>query len=468
MRPNPRLCWIVGLAAACTGGGPSDARQAEGSEPREPQTESGGPAPRIRAGEPPSGQIGEAGIESPPNGQCEARERALEPSEPTPLGFAVRDVLPLLDRGYSSTLAWPSAGTLAAGAFRARYSPTEPQGELTIEVRPLGGARLVSRAAPEEAPALVCAPTVEVDVEVHVASEQGALDERFDAVAVLETRSVATIMARLAADDLAGALRIEPGSARWLAELELTLNLSQAGSFGSMAVVLRELPEEAAPGEAPRRPPLWEAIPFAVFPADSDCANWDLTTDLQTVFEGFSGADLVAAVAAVPTIEVAWQQGAAQEIALVFEPEAAVCANVRSESGERALVGTLSLTRSDGAHYAASAQLLATAHGPSFEARLSYLDNLYRDAAALEVLAVPEVELTGVMDPVVWFNLRYSPSDEPPFGGSIALDASYWTEPPDCRADPPPQEGGNGGGCYGGILRVRTLVQGVVDDGSAP
>lgn len=144
------------------------------------------------------------------SGSClDGQHRELQPDEPTGLGFTAADALQLVVGEHEASLTWLSHDALGLPASGGEEA-------LTIEVSALdGAARHFDAEHAVLGHGVVCRDWVEAPVRVHVSSEHGALDERFEAklyamdpyLAVIygrpsAARSRSSVLGELAAQEL--------------------------------------------------------------------------------------------------------------------------------------------------------------------------------------------------------------------------------------------------------------------------
>jgi hypothetical protein len=234
-----------------------------------------------------------------------ARERDLE----------LDRVLARVTGEFTSTLRWPAAGGEVSAAPESGDVP------LTIRVSYEGGrATYVQGDVPGTA-VLGC-PNVEVEVSVEVQTEGGGLNERFDAIVALEHR-IGTIHYRAPIRSLGGSLSLAPpppeGSKQLVLgpELDLFLRVSELGTSGWLAVIVREFTDGTDTTVVPL-----DSIPlvaFAAWPAVNDCSPPDMVAPLDRSVDGVSPLRISELVAA-RGVPFTWADGTETTLTLSPRP----------------------------------------------------------------------------------------------------------------------------------------------------
>jgi hypothetical protein len=219
---------------------------------------------------------------------------------------------------FASTLRWPAAGGNVSAAPESGDVP------LMIRVSHLGGAATyvdgVIEGDPPGTEALGCPDHVEVEVSVEIRTDGGALNERFDAVLVMEQR-IGRIRYRAPLRSLGGSLSLEPPAPRGPKqlvlgpELDYSLQVSELGTSGRLAVIVREFTDGADTTSEPV-----DALPlvdFAAWPAVDDCSGLDLVAPVDSRVDGVSPARISELVAA-QGVPFTWADGT--ETTLVVSP----------------------------------------------------------------------------------------------------------------------------------------------------
>jgi hypothetical protein len=211
-----------------------------------------------------------------------ARERDLE----------LERVLARVTGEFASTLRWPTTGGKVAAAPESGDVP------LTIRVSHEGGPATyvdgIYEGDPPGTEASGCPDRVEVEVSVQVQTLGGALNERFDAIVavVAVEHRIGEIHYRAPLRSLAGSLSLQPppdeGSKQLVLgpELDYFLRVSELGTSGRLAVIVREftdgtdttiVPEDGMP-----------LVGFAAWPAVNDCSALDMAAPLERSIDGVS------------------------------------------------------------------------------------------------------------------------------------------------------------------------------------
>ena len=135
---------------------------------------------------------GQTGEES--GGHCQETSRALDLDTESPLGFSPRDVLGFAEGEHSTAFEWLPTPAVP-------YGPESGPGRLQLSVSSLGRARLVTRepnGTSDGTELLDCCPdSVQLDVQLTLRTEAGALDETVDAVLEAHAAGSASLLVLL-------------------------------------------------------------------------------------------------------------------------------------------------------------------------------------------------------------------------------------------------------------------------------
>jgi hypothetical protein len=139
-------------------------------------------------------------------GSCLATRTALaSPNEPTPLGFTGAQLLGAAQGSYVGRLTW-----MAVNASEVSINVGPGETGLVMKVTPNGGVRLVDQENPGTDP-IFCQDSLEADVHVEVATDDGALSEKWQATVSGPSPMEASISVDLETLPPSGALRAEAG-----------------------------------------------------------------------------------------------------------------------------------------------------------------------------------------------------------------------------------------------------------------
>jgi hypothetical protein len=232
-------------------------------------------------------------------------------------GLELERVLARATGEFTSTLRWPAAGGKVSAAPESGDVP------LTIRVSYLGAAAAYVDAINGGDPGtevLGCPDHVEVEVSVEVQTDGGALNERFDAVLAMDHRT-GRIGYRAPLRSLGGSLSLEPpprqGAKRTVLgpELEYFLQISELGTSGRLAVIVREFTNgtETTRVGLDTNP----LVGFAAWPAVRDCDSDELVAPFDRGLDGVSPARISELVAA-QDVPFTWVDGT--ETTLVVSP----------------------------------------------------------------------------------------------------------------------------------------------------
>ncbi|MCB9703762.1 MAG: hypothetical protein H6711_17835 [Myxococcales bacterium] len=286
----------------------------------------------------------EPGIDSL-DGGCEEEITILAGVDASsPLGFSVAEVLEVAVGEHASPMLW-GAG-LSDPMVTVEFGPEAGEGKLTVDVAYNGGeVRYVKSTAKggEEFDGgyQECFDRLEVDVDVHVASSGGALDESFSAPLQAMIPRIATLSRRIAVDELGGSLEItklEPENAS-VGPIDLNIGITADGLFGQAASTVEVVFEDVIGATF---------LTYASWPGgEGACDYGQAPIALGSAAAGFSGADVLDLVAKADALEITWGGGATTELALVLEHDGGwVCAG--TQDGALALRAMAKVGSGDG------------------------------------------------------------------------------------------------------------------------
>jgi hypothetical protein len=176
--------------------------------------------------------------------RCQLDQREVGLDEATPIGVTANELFRWASGPHTEPLRWGSPGPGQSYARVDGFGPELGSSELQLDLEPLG-ARLLTRSPLDDASVDLCPTSLGLDVNLHVSTTSGALDERVQTTLEVTQADFATLGALyLPLDSLQGAftaqISLEPGYAIIQApQLWLSLTLSEAGATGKLVLVTR-------------------------------------------------------------------------------------------------------------------------------------------------------------------------------------------------------------------------------------
>jgi hypothetical protein len=409
-------------------------------------------------GEEPTGHAGEEG------GDCEREASELAGVDAvSPLGFSAADVLAFSAGLHETAIRWQPSRI-------ASYGPETGEHALSLRVTHAGGeARYVEYSEAEddlhagEEPAIDREPceslnAVEVDVEVEVTTDGGALDERATATLHATSTRWATLRIPLDADELGGEFAVtetRPAGYR-LVQLALEFGLSPLGLRGTFGGVFEMRTADAVSAGA--------GGPLATIGADESCDDGGLPVAIDDALEGMSGQDALDRVNQLATLSATWRDGTTTTVALQLAHDGAgVCALLEPGSafdpttaGTLRLRGTLAAQSEDqrlDASWPVVVQATPAETGGLGDVSVSLDEQAIGAIAGSELAAVSGVSgLDGTGYDSVSIGLRLELAAGGGASGELAVNGFHNADCP--TAPPEPQPGGGSGspGCPGATL----------------
>lgn len=164
---------------------------------------------------------GNSGQGTPVGSGCQqgaSRELALD--EETPLGFAARDVLDIVEGTHQQTISWNEIEV-------ASYEPEHGDQSLTIQIARQSAPRWVEYARTESPMGggllgMVedrCLPTLEVDLQVSVQSDEGALNEKFTTTLYTRSTDAVTLSFTETLEEIGGNLVFTPAQEGFMLDM---------------------------------------------------------------------------------------------------------------------------------------------------------------------------------------------------------------------------------------------------------
>jgi len=174
--------------------------------------------------------------------RCQVDARALGLDEATPIGVTASELFGWISVPHSEPLGWLSPGPSESHARLDAFGPEQGSSELLLEFEPIG-ARLLTRLPIDEASIGLCPTSLGLDVNLHLSTSSGALDERVQTTLEVTQADYALLPALyLPLDSLQGSFtaQISLGSGYGYSQppqLWLSLRLSEAGATGKLVLV---------------------------------------------------------------------------------------------------------------------------------------------------------------------------------------------------------------------------------------
>ncbi len=262
------------------------------------------------------------GIAQPDNlaqdGGCVDTARPLAGVEAqSSLGFSAAQLLARVEGEHVSPMVWAEA--LEEGDIRVEFNTTPGMAELRAVVRYLGGEVREVSSEPEESGFTLgggaggCPDYLEVDVEIELVSDDGALAETLPATLRSWDPRFGKVDLELPLDALEGSLAVrtvEPAHAR-VVDPSLQLGLSQLGLSGGI-----EGGVELESGDAVG----FGVLPIASWPtAERPCAPNEAAAKIDGAFGEFTAAEVLARINAVEGAKLSWSQGLDVAVESAFE-----------------------------------------------------------------------------------------------------------------------------------------------------
>ena len=179
---------------------------------------------------------------------CVEQATPLAADEVSPLGFSAADVATLVGESVTTPMVWLETADLGVEA-----TVVPGPSELTLTILDLTNPRFVD-ASPEEPedgpaiePAAVCPDRVDIDVTLHIATADGALDETVSATLHATSAELVELLVPLDPTSLTGTFSVAAVSAT--AELEsfaLRSTYDPVGMSGELSATLTETDGEVA------------------------------------------------------------------------------------------------------------------------------------------------------------------------------------------------------------------------------
>lgn len=174
--------------------------------------------------------------------RCQVDQRELGLDEATPIGVTASELFRWLSGPHTEPLRWLSPSASESHARVDGFGPEQGDSELQLDVEPLG-ARLLTRSPLDEASVGLCPTSLGLDVNLHLSTASGALNERVQATLESTQAGFATLQGLyLPLDSLQGTFTAQvslgPGyDYSQPPQLGLSLTLSEAGATGELVLL---------------------------------------------------------------------------------------------------------------------------------------------------------------------------------------------------------------------------------------
>jgi hypothetical protein len=174
--------------------------------------------------------------------ECQVAQRELGLDEATTIGTTAGELFRWISGPHTEPLRWLSPGPGESYARVEGFGPEQGSSELQLDFEPIG-AHLLTRSPLDEASVGLCPTSLGLDVNLHLSTASGALDERVQATLEATQAGFATLGALyLPLDSLQGSftaqISLGPGYGySQPPQLWLSLTLSEAGATGKLVLV---------------------------------------------------------------------------------------------------------------------------------------------------------------------------------------------------------------------------------------
>jgi hypothetical protein len=364
----------------------------------------------------------------------------------SPLGFPASDVIAFAARDYTTSLLWASPDEVAFGPESGRRA-------LEIQVSYHGGPIVFVHSRPRSDGLDVlrsCPDRMRIAVTVRLRTENGALDETFDASLETASNHLAKLTQPLDLEALSGTFEITPPEGR-VVQLGLAATFSPLGTTGQLTSFV-----EVRHGSGPNAAVSGRMVRYATWPADPACRTQrgeglGLAAGLDLSFAGVSAREGLTQFNGVYPMPLDWRNGSRTRLALIVVPTGDGCVGFGDGgSGQQApLVGTFPVNivamTDDGRLYGeyAAALQLRPATGGGFDSASTLTE------MALPVDQLATSGLSGIGDVTPYNSLSFvlfSQVTRTMAAGEVTLRGL--TRPP-CLTQPVQSSGGMTSGCEG-------------------
>ena len=243
--------------------------------------------------------------------ECTERVTVLASiDEVSPLGFSAADMLALAVGQHASGARW---GHDEASSASVEFTPAAGDTAVTVDLRYSGGEVRFIEADELLLYDFACNDRLEVDIELDLATADGALAERIVAPQQARNPEVVTLSQRIAGGELAGTLDFTvthpPDAAT---ELAVRLGISPGNLSGGVAVAFGE-----GVGS-------W-LYDLAAWPALAPCSPNLAAVPLDLALADFTALDVLAHVESFGPVPLTWDDGTTTELTLEFATRGTAC-----------------------------------------------------------------------------------------------------------------------------------------------
>lgn len=249
-------------------------------------------------------------------GFCEVVSRRPVALDDRDLGFSARELLALIPAERSETLRWQELDI-------ATYAPEHGEQPLTLRITKTeappqladyaGGKSGREGVEINLAGTTGCDDALELEVEVSLQTQGGALQERFRATLSAHSKEHARIFHRLDPRELDGSFAItevqQPGFA--LTNIALTIELTRFGSSGELSPSFEKRSVDSLAQAAGGPLASWGL---------ADCGPAGTPVPLDAKVATFSASEVIALVNQAGTSKVDWSDGTSSDLTLHFTP----------------------------------------------------------------------------------------------------------------------------------------------------
>jgi hypothetical protein len=246
----------------------------------------------------------------------------LDPDAQTSLGFSANDVLAFAAGAHEEKLTWNDQ----AGSFD--YGPEHGEHGLTLRVTQKGAARLVSyttdshggRGEIELYGGDECGDQLEIDVDVTLTTDQGALNETFATTLATRSDLAVKLYTTLDPKKLQGsftATNLPQGFS--LAQFSLDITLTKYGTQGSLRATIQTMSSGSGGSTGTGSVAIGggSSRPLASW-GPENCLYRGTALPLSAVVHGTSGADLLTLLNRSTTANVTFEGSAASAATISF------------------------------------------------------------------------------------------------------------------------------------------------------
>jgi hypothetical protein len=174
--------------------------------------------------------------------QCQVDQREIGLDEATPMGVTASELFGWISGPHTEPLQWLNPSPSESHARVDGFGPEQGSSELRLEFEPIG-AGLFTRSPLDEASVDLCPTSLGLDVNLHLSTASGALDERVQTTLEVTRADFARLQAvYLPLDGLQGSftaqISLGPGyDYSQPPQLWLSMTLSEAGVTGKLVLV---------------------------------------------------------------------------------------------------------------------------------------------------------------------------------------------------------------------------------------